>query len=204
MAYQWVMPRLTDLRRAHPETRVALIVSEDYADHDAQGADLALWFGDGGWPGRRADLILPETVAPIAAPSLLEARPELRPPVDPAALDPSLLLHHEPQRYGWLDWPGWFAEMGAPAPDFGRIRGERNYSVLIDMALAGEGVALGELGLIEAHMARGSLVALRPAVRRPRRGYWLVSSAGGLEAGAEAIRLRLSAPGVGAPVSSES
>jgi LysR family glycine cleavage system transcriptional activator len=88
MAYQWAMPRLPDLRRALPEIGVALVVADDYAEFDARGVDLSLRFGDGRWPGRRADLLIPESDAPVAAPALIARRPELEPPVDPRRLDP--------------------------------------------------------------------------------------------------------------------
>jgi LysR family glycine cleavage system transcriptional activator len=191
MAYQWAMPRLPDLRRALPEIGVALVVADDYAEFDARGVDLSLRFGNGRWPGRRADLLIPESDAPVAAPALIARRPELEPPVDPSRLDPTLLLHYRGFDGGWRDWPRWFEAAGHPAPDIGApaaLRGERNYSVLVAMAIAGEGVALGALGLLTDPIARGALRVLAPPLGRSGFGYWLLSPEDGADPTAAAVR----------------
>jgi DNA-binding transcriptional LysR family regulator len=127
----------------------------------------------------------------VAAPALIARIPELEAPVAPEALPAKLLLHYEGYDAGWRDWQAWFAAQGATRRDLleqAALRRERNYSVLIAMALAGEGIALGAVGLIREHLASGDLRLLSPPLGRAGWGYWLLSSDGEIEPEAAAAR----------------
>ena len=73
----------------------------------------------------------------------------------------------------WLTWPAWFAAHGVLAV-LARPRVlQASYPLLLQAALAGEGVALGWLGLVDEALAAGTLVRLLAPLDRPERGYFL-------------------------------
>ena len=135
-------------------------------------------FGPAEWPGCAAEPLFPEIVLPICAPGLLDRH---GPPTEPAALAALPLLHLE-AGHGrrWLDWPGFLAALGCPPAG----RGEHgltinNYPLLIQAALAGQGVALGWRPLVDDLMAAGQLVPALDRTVTDRKGYYLVHSATG-------------------------
>lgn len=54
--------------------------------------------------------------------------------------------------------------------------GLNTYGFVIQAALAEQGIALGWIGLVDQHLAQGSLVTVGPEVTRADCGYWLVPS----------------------------
>lgn len=83
------------------------------------------------------------------------------------------LLHQDIRDTRWLDWLQWcrLAELVmAPRKDLYRYN---NYALLLNAALAHQGVALGWSILVQDYLDSGQLVALGPRVARQDYGYWL-------------------------------
>jgi LysR family glycine cleavage system transcriptional activator len=57
-------------------------------------------------------------------------------------------------------WAHWFAHHGAQQPDLSRALGFRLYSMMVQAAVNGMGVALGHSLMIEQELERGLLVTL--------------------------------------------
>ncbi|HLY58946.1 MAG TPA: LysR substrate-binding domain-containing protein [Stellaceae bacterium] len=173
-AQLWLAPRLAALQAALPTGYFRLVATDREDEFDTGGFDLAIRFGAGDWPGWRARKLLPERIVPVCSPSYRVQHPALAEfPVSPKALAKDQLLHMDEISTRWLTWSGWFAAQGITTKlDRPRLV-HASYPLLLEAALRGEGVALGWLGLVDAALASGALVALCHPLERPDRGYFL-------------------------------
>src|SRR5215217_850570 len=157
----WLVPRLPSLRRATPELDVRVVTSQAEIDITREPIDVAIVFGSGQWPGCVAEFIVPEAVVPVCAPSVLDSRAAPRSPRD---LQSMPLLHLDAgENTRWLDWSGWFQAAGVRFAASEHRVTINNYSLVIQAALAGQGVALGWRPLVDDLLDRGQLV---PALDR--------------------------------------
>ncbi|MEM8839755.1 MAG: LysR family transcriptional regulator [Pseudomonadota bacterium] len=180
MTHLWLMPQITAMRGAVKGAAINFVTSERYEDFDDERVDLSVRFGEGHWPGMRADPLFKETVHVIAAPAFLEREPDLDPERLPQSLRPEWLLEHgDPHHYGWMTWQRWFDHHGVPMPGEPQKSDIRSYPTLLDMVRCGEGVALGYVALDGPLADSGEIIRMGPAIERPSLGYFLVSRAEG-------------------------
>ncbi|WP_082049596.1 LysR substrate-binding domain-containing protein [Thalassospira sp. HJ] len=170
----WLMPRVTDFRRLHPEAEVHIIASQGLDDELGRETDAAMLFGGAEDFPETAQLLIPEQVVPVCTPGFLE---RYGPFDDPAQFARAPLLHLEVTgKSRWLTWESWLADHGITRKPAQGDLGLNTYGFVIQAALAEQGVALGWRGLIDHHIEQGSLVAVGSEVSRPDRGYWVVPS----------------------------
>jgi DNA-binding transcriptional LysR family regulator len=67
-ASHWLLPRLPQFRKHHPDIEVALTTTRRVVDLGAEDFDCAIRHGRGDWPGLAATLLFGETLVPVAAP----------------------------------------------------------------------------------------------------------------------------------------
>ena len=102
----------------------------------------------------RWETLYEETRFPACSPALLEIRGRPRYSLE---LRYWPLLHHL-ARPG--DWTRWFASQGDPPPDLSSASGFRLYSMLVQAAVEGMGVAIGHPAVIARELSQGTLVPL--------------------------------------------
>ena len=67
-----------------------------------------------------------------------------------------------------MDWPDWFAAVGHAVPKGARINGFDSFPLVLQAAVAGQGIALGWRNTVSGLIADGKLVRLcDEAVFRP-------------------------------------
>ena len=173
-AAKWLVPRLAAFQSAHPEIAVRILTSPLPVDFEREAVDLAVRYGDGRWPGLRADLLLREEIFPVCSPALLTGRGQLR---RPAELADQTLIHNTafPE-----DWPRWLSAAGQPdLTAKGDLRFDLGFAA-IEAAIDGAGVAMGRRSLADYDLAKGTLVAPFN-LKVPRRAYYLVAPGRGAE-----------------------
>ena len=161
VAEKWLAPRLATFKAAHPA--IAIEVETNHRGVDPDRRDFDAWFAYSGETAaprpvtRREDTLLEETLyeenlQPVASPAVLAARGR---PRDPADLEEWPLLYD----LGWdADWSYWFARQGQPTPDLSRASGFRLYSMVIQAAVGGLGIAVGRPKLIARELKSRTLV----------------------------------------------
>jgi len=150
VASSWLVPRLGEFVRAHPDIDLNLISTTDLVDFDREAIDGALRYGRGGWPRVRAEHLFDEWVLPVASPELLARFAA----ADITRLGKLPLLRDPGDR-----WREWFQRFGGTPP--------RRYVASFDTsetlhraAVEGVGVALGRLTMARPFLEAGRLVAL--------------------------------------------
>ncbi|MBK1671346.1 hypothetical protein CKO28_25425 [Rhodovibrio sodomensis] len=171
----WLMPRIPQFRARHPEVELRLSVSDPYVDPAREGVDAGIRYGGGDWHGVTAEHLFDEEVFPVCSPGYLAEHPELS---DLASLARQTLLHLDVDYHAWTDWATWFSDLGATPPPRRRGLQFNTYTILIQAATAGQGVALGWRHMVDDFLDQGSLVRPIDATYRPRGAYYLVKPRG--------------------------
>jgi DNA-binding transcriptional LysR family regulator len=151
----WLMPVMSKLRAELPDLEVQILASDADLDGIGQPFDVGIRYGSGTWPGFRSTLLGRGEVFPVCAPAYLEGR---LPPGGAAALLGETLLKLEDERWDWIDWPVWFAELGIRGPCPPPALRVNSYPLLLQAARDGQGIALGWRYLVDGDLGNGTLV----------------------------------------------
>lgn len=161
---RWLVPRIASLRALHPDLDLKLDVSP-HAVELGHGVDAAVRYGAGSWPSTESRLLVREILFPVCSPTYAAGRPLN----EPADLFKCNLLRHP-----WHSWAAWFRAAGVSSGEPGDGPEYSDSSVLIEAAIAGEGVALARgLGVADALRA-GSLVQPFDLSVADERAYYFV------------------------------
>ncbi|MBU65659.1 MAG: LysR family transcriptional regulator [Cupriavidus sp.] len=166
----WLLPRLGTLQRQHPHLDVRLSASNQLSDLRADGIDLAIRYCAAAAAPAHAEHLFDETIAPVANPSLGATR--VRSAKDLAALP--LLEFDDPRP--WLHWRSWLGAHGYRQASRRGILRFNQYDQVIHAALAGQGVALGRLELIQPLIEGGQLHVVTSAgsAMPSPNAFWLI------------------------------
>jgi len=159
-AARWLLKRLHRFRADHPGIEIRLDATRRIVDFRRERVDVAVRYGTGDYPGLRVDRLLREEVFPVCSPALLDGPKALREPSD-LRFHTLLDCDWTPQNPTWPDWEMWLREAGV-ADVVPSSRGLRfsadSYLLMLDAAVAGDGVALASGVLVADDLAAGRLV----------------------------------------------
>ena len=178
IAAKWLLPRIDDYMKLHASVEVQLDVSDRVRDFDRDDIDVAIRFGNGNYPGFRADRLFENTIFPVCSPALLTAKKPLKQPRD---LLQHRLIHVEWSGQG-ITWPNWRMWMlAAGVSDFSDPGGLYldNSGLALQTAIEGQGVALGDSSLVADDLAAGRLVQPFAVTIKgpPQFAYYVISPA---------------------------
>lgn len=159
-AAKWLVPRLATFHQLHPDVDVTVDVSDRPIDLEfsgESGAAVAVRFGASDAPGVTRDRLFDEILFPVCSPRLMEGPHPLRQPRD---LRHHTLIHLDWRARGdtWPDWQMWLTEAGATEVDATRGLHLTQTDLVIQAALSGQGVALGNTSLVDDDVRSGRLV----------------------------------------------
>lgn len=172
-AYYWMVPQLEALHTAHPDVDLRLQTSDREPDIDAEGISLAIRRGNGSWPGVHAALIAPEVIYPIASPQVMAAAVNLK--TIPNLLHERLIHLEEPVRER-PTWGQWFSHFGITEREPKAGLRLNDYALVLQAAMAGEGVAFGWKHVTQGLIAKGLLAAREDWSWETGKGFYLVWS----------------------------
>jgi LysR family glycine cleavage system transcriptional activator len=156
LASKWLVPRLFDFRAKHPEIEVRISATDRVEQIGQGGIDIAVRYGRGRWPGVEAELLLQDDLFPIASPAILNGDVQLKEPSD---LQHFNLLNDSTWEAARFDfWHQWLAQAGVTGLE---LKGgfSFNYSnLLVQAAIDGLGIALGNTLLAGDDLKAGRLV----------------------------------------------
>ncbi|RWX79238.1 LysR family transcriptional regulator [Neorhizobium lilium] len=169
---RWLMPRIPAFVARHPEITLNFVTRIGMFDFDRDGVDMAIHIGPMGekgpqWPGAECTFLMEEMVAPVCSPAFLAAHP-IGEPRDLLRLP----LLHMASRPG--AWSHWFESLGIGETPAQGMRFEQFGSVA-QACIAGLGVALMPLFLIDSEMAEGQIVEAYPHHVRSPSAYYAVA-----------------------------
>jgi LysR family glycine cleavage system transcriptional activator len=164
---KWLVPRLHDFERQHPEISLHLSASYQVIDFAVStDIDAGIRFGKGQWAGLVADLILDDVIFPVCN---REVARRLKTPRD---LLRQRLLGEQPN---WDLWDAWFVAAGLEQPPPRPDRLSDDFNVQLQAAFFGHGIALARGMLVADDLREGRLVCPFPIFAPSPIQYYFVS-----------------------------
>jgi LysR family transcriptional regulator, glycine cleavage system transcriptional activator len=185
-AMRWLTPRLHRFSAAFPEIQIRMITSilpvnfgKDQVDvairvghlpdtpsrHDRPRIDLEMVTD---WNSVHADMLLPDVLIPVCAPSLLSSRGKPTTPKDLLKFD---LLHMASRPNAW---PDWFRSFGIELPASRPRAQYGHFFMAMQAAIEGQGVALVPRALAEYDIVAGRLVTTNVEAAESDGAYYVL------------------------------
>ncbi|NLS00601.1 LysR family transcriptional regulator [Rhizobium sp. P38BS-XIX] len=166
VATRWLIPRLPDFRRKHPDIRINIVYALDARTPEAASVDLMIRHGP--MPTANAVALLSAETRPTCS---TEFRHRAGPIDAPSDLLHAELLHDETTSA----WARWFALAGIrtspkPGPIFA------DFTLMIGSVLGGQGIGLCPTALITDELANGTLLTLFDTPLDTEKAYWLLQA----------------------------
>lgn len=175
----WLGPRLPAFFEAYPEIDINLVVTQNFlVMENGVNPDIIICKIAKTHEGYHSQALVCDVIYPVCTPQYLAQHPELR---SLHGIRDGALLNLSPfgrsQIAEHVDWGVWFAyqniDINTRASDAPHYFNSNDYNLLIQLALAHQGVALGWNYLVEPYLQKGLLV--RPVaeqlVHRETRHY---------------------------------
>ena len=167
----WLMPRIGAFQASRPDSELHLVTGDSVEDWLADDTDVAIAYGDGTWPGRSPERLFGDEILPVCHPAYVDKHGLPRTVAD--LLDHTL-LQFESGHTSWIGWPVWLERCGV-VPDR-PLHGPHftSYTIAIQAARDGQGIALGWRRLVQPMLDDGSMVRVTPGAVVPNNAYYLL------------------------------
>ncbi|KOF16724.1 LysR family transcriptional regulator [Ensifer adhaerens] len=166
-AARWLVYRLNRFAERHPDIRLRIDATTRLVNLDTSDVDVGIRVGEGRWPGVKSELLLEQEVFPVCSPAMAE---NLREPADilkmPAVID----------GHSMFTWEVWLREVGLSGAELGVRHTFNEASLVLDAAIAGQGVMLAWQTLAGFAVTEGSLVVPFGIRAKTGFGHYFVSS----------------------------
>jgi DNA-binding transcriptional LysR family regulator len=159
----WFKPYVDRFQTSRKDVKFVLLASdEDDTLRNFDEVDISFICGNERCEvGELLYFLFPEIVDPVCNPTYLERH---GPYPDPGSLRDADLLelhrkHWASEAIGWLPitWDDWFRSRGIELVTKPPAMISNNYSLLVESAVAGEGIVLGWRHLVRSHVQEGKL-----------------------------------------------
>jgi LysR family glycine cleavage system transcriptional activator len=167
-AARYLIPRLPRFQAQHPDIQIDLTTSENRIDFAVESIDVAIRYGLGNWSNTASLRLMDEELVAVASPELLA---EYGGELSPETIEPRRLLRHTTRLAVWDEWlkaVGVRESVELTGPGF------EHFFMVIEAAVAGMGVALLPLFLIERELRDGTLVIASARRLRRQQAYYLL------------------------------
>lgn len=166
-ATRWLIPRLPSFYAMRAHITLNLTTRAEPFMFTDTPFDAAIHFGQPVWPGTITRHLFGEEMTPVCSPRLLSGSTSLQ----PEELSNFTLLHQSARPDAWRRW-----FMQAGVHDANCMKGQRYelFSMLVEAARAGMGVALVPNFLVLQEVASGELVIPCELSLHNEKAYYLV------------------------------
>lgn len=166
-AIQWLIPRLSEFSKVHPDIDVKIKAVDFEENSLTDDVDVAIYYGMGHWPNVQADKLHTEFFIPVCSPLLLAGEHPIQIPAD---LKHHTLLH-DMTRNNWNEWI-----KQANIKDINVNQGPifSHSSMVLQAAIHGQGVALGHNILAKPEIESGRLITPFNQILLSKKAYYLV------------------------------
>lgn len=176
MASLWLLPKIAVFQQEHEDIDLRIVAIDQIRDVGRVESDIALFYCRTPPAGLHASTLFHEEVFPVCSPSYLERYGPLDKPED---FSGCTLLSLEEADVDWVGWKQWFEQVGWKLAPPKRRLNINSYSMLIQAAIMGQGVALGWGQLLDDYLANGQLVRPTATVLRTDARFYLLEKGEG-------------------------
>lgn len=166
----WLLPQLSMLRsELDDDVEIQILASQAPPQEGEDDCDISIHVSGTEKMQDSDVLLLEEKVAAVCSPDFLSSNGPIT--SSHQLLQTQLLSLSRPPSAEWMTWQEWFKDLGIADDRSQNYMSFNNYDMVTQAAVAGEGVALGWLGLVDGLLSRGSLVQATPDVVVSEAGY---------------------------------
>ncbi|MEX0348458.1 MAG: LysR family transcriptional regulator [Paracoccaceae bacterium] len=166
----WLLPQLSDLRdELGDEIEIQILASQAPPEKGSEDWDINIHIQSFNTIGKGEVALLRERVAAVCSPGFLAENGPIA--SSESLLDLQLLSLSKPPSAHWQTWQGWFEGLGISDARSKNYISFNNYDMVTQSAIAGNGVALGWLGLVDGLIQQDLLVQVTEDVVVTNAGY---------------------------------
>ncbi|MFD2207008.1 LysR substrate-binding domain-containing protein [Kiloniella antarctica] len=165
---RWLLEHLMAFAAEYPDINTNTITYLDNKQFDPNAVDIGIIQGDPNWPGCQNDFLMPEELAPVISSKLVKNIN-----IDINVLSSYRLLQHSTRPQSWDIW---FQSAGLQKPEMQGSLFFSQFEMIIEATLAGHGIAMLPIILIQRELADGRLTLAHSHIANPQVGYHLISS----------------------------
>ncbi|MEH6422326.1 LysR substrate-binding domain-containing protein [Pseudomonas sp. CGJS7] len=158
-ASNWLLPRLPQLKAAHPELELTFDISDELRDFDTDDVDVAIRFGAGRYPKTRAQRLFDTTIVAVCRPALLQSDARPQHPRD-LAEHTLCYVDWKTDDMTWPNWSMWMAAAGIEDFDDRRCVGFPDSGFVVQSVIDSGAIGLADLDMIGNDLAQGRLARL--------------------------------------------
>lgn len=166
-AIQWLVPRLNLFNEAHPDIDVRIKAQDQDENSLTDDVDVAIYYGRGNWSGIETHKLHTEYMVPLCSPMLLNSSIPMNTPAD---LQKHVLLHDMTRR----NWKTWMKTAGVRDIKVNQGPIFSHSSMVLQAAVHGQGVALGNSVLAKPDIDAGRLVIPFSHYLESKNAFYLV------------------------------
>ncbi|WP_350334997.1 LysR substrate-binding domain-containing protein [Coralliovum pocilloporae] len=154
-ANYWIVPRLSEFKTRFPDIDLRLQCTDQDGDLVSEGITLGIRRGkEGDWPGYEAERLTDEIIHAVCSPAHRAASETISKAED--LLNYQLIHLEEPYRPR-PTWSDWFASHGVSYKDKGDGLRLNDYALVLQTAMAAQGIAMGWQHVTDSLVERGLL-----------------------------------------------
>lgn len=172
-ANYWMVPRLQNFHAQHPNIDLRMQTTDKDLDLAQEGISLAVWRGDGNWPGYASALIAKESLMAVASPTWLNKHGPFE---NIEALKVAQLINLEEPYRSRPTWGDFFQNFGAKYQDIGKGLRLNDYALVLHAVMAGEGISLGWEHVARRLINDNLLAQVGPWKWDSGKGFYLIWS----------------------------
>ncbi len=166
-AIQWLVPRLADFNQQEPDIDVRIKAVDLDEGSLTDDVDVAIYYGRGNWPGLQADKLYQEYLVPLCAPKLLIGE---KPLMSLSDLKSHTLLHDTSRK----EWKLFVKQNAIEEVNVNHGPIFSHSTMVLQAAVHGQGVALGNNVLAQPELDAGRLVSPFDEVLVSKNAFYVV------------------------------
>ena len=165
---RWLVPRMREFQTRHPDIELRLSPNSTPIDFTWSDIDMAVYFGDGKWPGLEVFFLREVVLVPVCSPTFAEVEPRMTQPEDLCA-HTLIDVSTRPS-----DWDEFLATFGVACEKRAKRLSFSSTSLALGAAMENLGIALADRQLVAREVLYGRLVTPLDIAMENQLGYYLV------------------------------
>ncbi len=154
LASMYLLPRIPAFRQSHPDIQIRIVARDDIASLGQIDYDLGFFYAR--TPPKDCDCIalFGEEIFPVCSPDYFASHEQRFGTTTVLSTD----LIWQDGEEDWINWPEWFQAMHINVEKVYNRLVVNHYPMVIQAAIAGQGIALAWSHLVDHEIASGTLV----------------------------------------------
>jgi len=165
---RWLVPKVREFQDRHPDIELRLSPNSGVIDFGWSDIDMAIYFGDGKWPGVEVFFLREVVLVPVCSPAYVEANPPMTAPGDLCA---HTLIDVSTRP---AEWNEFLASFGVTRQKSGKRLSFSSTSLALGAAMESLGIALADRQVVAREVLYGRLVTPVDIAMENHLGYYLV------------------------------